>query len=151
VPWDAHFKLTNLLINSQLEEGPFCSQFALQGYANEETTIIPVFSFCEESVEQIRIRLYDYIIKEIKRAAKQNDVALVYSTLVNYKRIDLMRIVNHKNQTLFEYTRDCDTSRPLYEPLYVYKYNRVGDVEIMVFTGLMCKAFLMAKENTICL
>lgn len=141
-------QIGDLKINTQLDDGEFCSQFGIVAQAKDETFLVPVYSFCENSLTNLKNKIYKHIEKEVKDSQKfTEDVSLVFSVFARFTRIDLMKLRKQKNELVFEFVQECKPDRTLYQTINVFAYNTLRDIDICIFSSIVNKEIMLASGD----
>jgi len=138
----------DLKINTQFDDGDFCSQFSIISKSKDETFLIPVYSFCENSLMNLKNKIYRHIEKEIKASQKFTEgVSLVFSVFTRFTRIDLMKLRKKGEELVFEFVQECKPDRTLYQTVNVYSYKFLNEVDVQVFSSIINKEIMLASGD----
>jgi len=141
---DLHFD--DLVINMRIDE-ELCSQFQLAGKMGDHNFLVPIYSCCSNSLTNLRTKIYDQMLYEIRNNKELTNQTLVYFAFARFTRIDLMRLLKKNDEYLLEFVQECDTSRVLYEPISHYKYGTVSETELAVFSDLINKTLMLGAGD----
>lgn len=100
------------------------SQFKLDCHVDSKKIDLPILSFVDSDLAVTKIKIYDYMSKEIRKKGKTADNVVVSMFMYRYNRIDLSRLIigMGPNDYLLEFVQDCDTSIALYCPIIIFDH-----------------------------
>lgn len=107
------------------------SQFKLNCYVGSEKIELPILSFADSTLAETKIKIYDFMSREIRKKGKTIDNTLVSMFISSYNRIDLSRLIKDSNGFSLEFVRDCDVTQVLYRSIDIF--DRIRDAERFVF------------------